>query len=248
MGVLHPCPAGVTKKFTDTMLDILVYLYESFRMAELAPDRDALEKRLFAAGFEETDINAALDWYANLTGSATHERLALVIVESPSKAKTLKKYLGAITRSSPATATCATWTPKTGSVDTENFAMKYEVIERNASTSTPSPRLVKKADEVLLATDPDREGEAISWHLSGDPQGAQAAQEADEARGVLRDHRARGEGGGAPIRARSRWNWSTPSRRGARWITWSASTCRRCCGRRSARDCPPAACKVRRCA
>ena len=76
MGELLPCPAGVTKKFTDTMLDILVYLYESFRMAELAPDRDALEKRLFAAGFEEADINAALDWYANLSGSATHERLA----------------------------------------------------------------------------------------------------------------------------------------------------------------------------
>jgi Smg protein len=76
MGGSHPCPAGVTKKFTEIMLDILVYLYESFRMAELAPDRDALEKRLFAAGFEEADINAALDWYANLSGSATHERLA----------------------------------------------------------------------------------------------------------------------------------------------------------------------------
>ncbi len=58
------------------MLDILVYLYESFRMAELAPDRDALEKRLFAAGFEEADINAALDWYANLSASVSHERLA----------------------------------------------------------------------------------------------------------------------------------------------------------------------------
>ena len=58
------------------MLDILVYLYESFRMAELAPDRDALEKRLFAAGFEEADISAALDWYANLNSSVTHERLA----------------------------------------------------------------------------------------------------------------------------------------------------------------------------
>ena len=58
------------------MLDILVYLYESFRMAELAPDRDALEKRLFAAGFEESDINAALDWFANLASSSTHERLA----------------------------------------------------------------------------------------------------------------------------------------------------------------------------
>src|SRR3569623_2157186 len=77
MGELLPCQAGATKIFTVTMLDILVYLYESFRMAELAPDRDALEKRLFAAGFEESDINAALDWYANLPGRAPHERLAL---------------------------------------------------------------------------------------------------------------------------------------------------------------------------
>jgi Smg protein len=59
------------------MLDILVYLYESFRMAELAPDRDALEKRLFAAGFEESQISAALDWFSHLSGSSTHERLAL---------------------------------------------------------------------------------------------------------------------------------------------------------------------------
>ena len=57
------------------MLDILVYLYESFRMAELAPDRDALEKRLFAAGFEAEDIHAALDWFAHLAGSSAHPRL-----------------------------------------------------------------------------------------------------------------------------------------------------------------------------
>jgi len=77
MGRSLPCLAGVTKKFTETMLDILVYLYESFRMAELAPDRDALEKRLFAAGFEESDINAALDWFAHLAGSKAHARLSL---------------------------------------------------------------------------------------------------------------------------------------------------------------------------
>ena len=59
------------------MLDILVYLYESFRMAELAPDRDALEKRLFAAGFDEAQITTTLDWFAHLADSATHERLAL---------------------------------------------------------------------------------------------------------------------------------------------------------------------------
>ncbi|MFO7541689.1 MAG: DUF494 domain-containing protein [Thiobacillus sp.] len=58
------------------MLDILVYLYESFRMAALAPDRDALEKRLFAAGFEEAHIHSTLDWFAHMSGSAAHERLA----------------------------------------------------------------------------------------------------------------------------------------------------------------------------
>ena len=77
MGRSLLCLAGATKKFTETMLDILVYLYESFRMAELAPDRDALEKRLFAAGFEESDIAAALDWFAHLAGSTAHERLSL---------------------------------------------------------------------------------------------------------------------------------------------------------------------------
>ena len=63
------CPAGVTNNIPDTMFEILVYLYESYRMAELAPDRDALEKRLFAAGFEEDEINDALDWFTRLTGA-----------------------------------------------------------------------------------------------------------------------------------------------------------------------------------
>ncbi len=61
------------------MLDILVYLYESFRMAELAPDRDALEKRLFAAGFDAAAITQALDWFAHLASSDTHERLAFAL-------------------------------------------------------------------------------------------------------------------------------------------------------------------------
>lgn len=61
------------------MLDILVYLYESYRIAELAPDRDALEKRLFAAGFDAEAINLALDWFGNLASSETHERLNLAL-------------------------------------------------------------------------------------------------------------------------------------------------------------------------
>ncbi len=58
------------------MLDILVYLYESYRMAELAPDRDALEKRLFAAGFDAPSVKEALDWFGRMTASEAHPRLA----------------------------------------------------------------------------------------------------------------------------------------------------------------------------
>ena len=61
------------------MLDILVYLYESYRIAELAPDRDTLEKRLFAAGFDAEAITLALDWFGNLASSETHERLSLAL-------------------------------------------------------------------------------------------------------------------------------------------------------------------------
>lgn len=58
------------------MLEILVYLYESYRMAELAPDRDTLEKKLFAAGFDEPSVKSALDWFGRLAASETHPRLA----------------------------------------------------------------------------------------------------------------------------------------------------------------------------
>lgn len=61
------------------MLEILVYLYESYRMAELAPDRDTLEKKLFAAGFDAPSVKEALDWFGRMTASEIHPRL----IESP---------------------------------------------------------------------------------------------------------------------------------------------------------------------
>ncbi len=57
------------------MLEILVYLYESYRMAELAPDRDTLEKKLFAAGFDAPSVKEALDWFGHMAASETHPRL-----------------------------------------------------------------------------------------------------------------------------------------------------------------------------
>jgi len=91
----------------------------------------------------------------------------LLIVESPSKAKTLKKYLGKDFEILASYGHVRDLVPKTGAVDPEdNFRMKYELIERNAKHVDAIARAVKDADTVLLATDPDREGEAIAWHLS----------------------------------------------------------------------------------
>jgi DNA topoisomerase-1 len=90
----------------------------------------------------------------------------LVIVESPSKSKSLKKYLGADYDILASYGHVRDLEPKTGAVDTETFGMKYQIIERNAKHVEAIVKAAKKADEVLLATDPDREGEAISWHIS----------------------------------------------------------------------------------
>jgi DNA topoisomerase I len=91
----------------------------------------------------------------------------LLIVESPSKAKTLKKYLGKDYEILASYGHVRDLVPKTGAVDTEdNFRMKYEVIDRNSKHVDAIAKAVKDADTILLATDPDREGEAIAWHLS----------------------------------------------------------------------------------
>ena len=91
----------------------------------------------------------------------------LLIVESPSKAKTLKKYLGKDFEILASYGHVRDLVPKTGAVDPDdNFRMKYELIERNAKHVDAIAKAVKDADIVLLATDPDREGEAIAWHLS----------------------------------------------------------------------------------
>ncbi len=90
----------------------------------------------------------------------------LVIVESPAKAKTISKYLGADFEVLASYGHVRDLIPKEGAVDTDNqFAMKYAVIERNEKHVTAIIRALKEADALYLATDPDREGEAISWHL-----------------------------------------------------------------------------------
>lgn len=90
----------------------------------------------------------------------------LLIVESPAKAKTLHKYLGKDYEVLASYGHVRDLVPKNGAVDPEqDFAMHYEEIERNAKHVNAIVKALKHSDELLLATDPDREGEAISWHL-----------------------------------------------------------------------------------
>src|SRR3979490_2359532 len=90
----------------------------------------------------------------------------LVIVESPAKAKTIKKYLGKDFEVLASYGHVRDLVPKEGAVDPDHrFAMKYQVVERNQKHVDAISRALKKAKSLFLATDPDREGEAISWHL-----------------------------------------------------------------------------------
>jgi DNA topoisomerase-1 len=90
----------------------------------------------------------------------------VVIVESPAKAKTINKYLGPDYTVIASYGHIRDLPPKDGSVrPDEDFAMDWEMSERSSRPLDAITRAVKTAQHVFLATDPDREGEAISWHI-----------------------------------------------------------------------------------
>ena len=91
----------------------------------------------------------------------------LLIVESPAKAKTINKYLGKDFTVLASYGHVRDLVPKEGAVDPSNdFAMRYELIEKNEKHVDALSKAAKVAEQVYLATDPDREGEAISWHIA----------------------------------------------------------------------------------
>src|SRR5678815_155897 len=90
----------------------------------------------------------------------------LVIVESPAKAKTIKKYLGKDFEVLASYGHVRDLVPKEGAVDPDNdFAMQYRILEKNERHVVAIARALRNAKSLYLATDPDREGEAIAWHL-----------------------------------------------------------------------------------
>ncbi len=175
----------------------------------------------------------------------------VVIVESPAKAKTINKYLGPGYQVLASYGHVRDLPSKDGSVEPDNdFA--HDLGGRRQGRQKRLDEIaeaVKGADKLILATDPDREGEAISWHVlevlkeRRRPQGP-----ADRARGLQRHHqegRARGD------RSTPRQIDAAAGRRlpapAARSTTWSASRSRRCCGASCPAPARPAACSRWRC-
>jgi DNA topoisomerase-1 len=91
----------------------------------------------------------------------------LLIVESPAKAKTINKYLGKDFLVLASYGHVRDLVPREGAVDTErDFAMRYELIEKNEKHVDAIVKAARQAKALYLATDLDREGEAISWHIA----------------------------------------------------------------------------------
>ncbi len=92
--------------------------------------------------------------------------MSLVIVESPAKARTIERYLGGKHNVIASYGHVRDLVAKDGAVAPDNdFAMLWEVNDRSQARLAEIVKAVKKSDRLILATDPDREGEAIAWHL-----------------------------------------------------------------------------------
>ena len=92
--------------------------------------------------------------------------MKLVVVESPAKAKTIEKYLGPGHKVLASYGHVRDLPPKDGSVDPDQgFAMEWDTYPDKAKQLKAIADAAKQADALILATDPDREGEAISWHV-----------------------------------------------------------------------------------
>jgi len=112
----------------------------------------------------------------------------LVLVESPAKAKTINKYLGRGYEVLASFGHVRDLPAKNGSVDPDaNFRMVWEVDPKAQKRLNDIARAVKDADKLILATDPDREGEAISWHVREVLRARRALKDVDVKRVVFNE-------------------------------------------------------------
>ena len=171
----------------------------------------------------------------------------LVIVESPAKAKTINKYLGSNYEVLASFGHIRDLPARDGSVDpAHDFAMLWEVSGDRAKQLKAISDAARRADHVILATDPDREGEAISWHLLEWLRAKKALPKGGAAR-VTFNEITKTAVIAAMARPRDLDAALIDAYRARRAIISSASPCRRCCGASSPAPRVPAACNRWRC-
>ena len=159
----------------------------------------------------------------------------LVIVESPAKAKTIEKFLGKDYRVMSSYGHIRDLSTKELGIDVaHDFKPQYVVPEEKKKLVAELKKASQDAREVLLASDEDREGEAIAWHLS------EALELSPDRTQRIVFHEIT-----KPASTRREASTSTssmPNRRGVCWIVSWALNSRRCCGARSSRRCRPDVC------
>ena len=162
----------------------------------------------------------------------------VVVVESPAKAKTINKYLGSDYTVLASYGHIRDLPSKDGSVEPDNdFAMSWEIDAKSSKRVSDIVDAMKGADRLILATDPDREGEAISWHILEVLQKKKAVKGMTVQRVTFNAITKASVLEAMAIRATSTWNWSRPIWPAAPWTIWSASPSRPSCGA----SCPAAA-------
>src|SRR6202166_2907278 len=148
-------------------MERILQLYDSVT----APDRGAFNICRFDTGGQCTHVrsetaDANLAEPAFIFPASHWKYMNIVIVESPAKAKTINKYLGSSYEVLASFGHVRDLPAKNGSVDPDaNFQMIWEIDPKAAGRLNDIAKALKGADRLILATDPDREGEAISWHV-----------------------------------------------------------------------------------
>ena len=175
--------------------------------------------------------------------------MPVVVVESPAKAKTIENFLGKDYTVLASFGHVRDLAEKEGSVNPDhNFAMKWEVPARARRHIKAIADALQKDKALILATDPDREGEAISWHLEEALRARKAIREDTTVdRIAFNSVTRRSLTEAMETRARSTVTLSRPILPAARWTTWLATRSRRyfgesCPAQGQRAACSPCAC------
>ena len=168
---------------------------------------------------------------SNHASSKFGVNMNLVIVESPAKAKTIEKYLGKDYKVLASFGHVRDLPSKTGSVrPDEDFAMDWSVDTKSKTRISDIVKALKSSDKLILATDPDREGEAISWHLLEVLNKKKALKGKQVERVVFNAITKKSVTDAIKAPASWTWNWSMLIWHDALLIIWSALLCRQSYG------------------